>query len=40
MSTYLGVIDIMHLIKNDEFDIPDEIRTLVKHASENLRGHD
>jgi len=30
----------MHLIENDKFDVADEIRSLVKHAPENLRGHD
>jgi hypothetical protein len=29
----------MHLIKNYKLDIPNQIRTLIKHAPENLRGH-
>ena len=37
--TCLSIIDIMNLVENDEFNISDEIRTLVEHASENFRGH-
>lgn len=40
LPTYLCVVDVMHLIENDKFDVTDKIRTLVKHAPEDLRGHD
>ena len=38
-STCLRIVNIMDLIENDEFDISDEVRSLVKHTSENLCGH-
>ena len=38
--TYLRVVDVMHLIENDEFDVSDKVRTLVKHTPEDLRSHD
>ena len=30
----------MHFVENDELDVTDEIRTLVKHTSEDFRSHD
>ena len=38
--TCLRVVDIMDLIENHELDVSDEVRTFVKHAPQNLRGHD
>jgi len=33
-------LTVMHFAENDEFDIADEIRALIEHTPENLRGHD
>lgn len=38
--THLCIVDVMHLVENNEFDVTDEVRTLVKHAPENLGSHD
>jgi hypothetical protein len=36
---HLGVIDIMDLIKDDEFNISNQISSLVEHTSQNLGRH-
>jgi hypothetical protein len=38
--THLCIIDIMNLVENHELHVSDEVRTLVKHAPENLGSHD
>ena len=38
--THLGIIDVVHFIKDDKLDISDEISTFVKHTPQNLRRHD
>jgi hypothetical protein len=37
--TYLRIINIVHFVKNHEFDISNKICSLVQHASQNLSGH-
>jgi hypothetical protein len=39
MIAHLGVIDIVDLIKDDEFNISDQISSLVEHTSQNLGRH-
>lgn len=39
-GSYLGIIDIVHLVKNHELHIPNKICTLVKHTPQNLCRHD
>jgi hypothetical protein len=38
-TAHLGIIDIMDLIKDDEFNISDQISSFVKHTSQNLGRH-
>jgi len=40
IATYLGIIDVMHFIKNNKLDISDEIRSFIQHTPENFRSHD
>ena len=30
----------MHLVKNDEFNVTNQVRAFVEHTSQNLRRHD
>ena len=39
-TAHLRVVDIMHFVEDDELDIPYQVRALVEHAAQNLRGHD
>ena len=36
----LLVVDIVDFVKDEEFDIADEVSTTVKHGTENLCSHD
>ena len=36
----LDIIHIMHLIKNNPFDVSDDVCTLVQHRSQDFCGHD
>ena len=38
-DTSLEVIDIVDLVKYDELDVSDKIRSPVEHTSQNLGGH-
>lgn len=38
-NTTLGIVHVVHLVKNDKLDIADEVRSLVEHATQNLGGH-
>ena len=38
--THLCIIDVVYFIKDDEFDVSNEIRAFVKHTPQNLRRHD
>ena len=37
---HLGIIDIVHFIKDDKLDISDEIRSFIQHTPENFSSHD
>lgn len=39
MRTYLGVIDIVHLVKDDELDISNQVGALVQHTPKNFGRH-
>jgi hypothetical protein len=39
MIAHLGVIDIVDLIKDDEFNISDQISSLVEHTPQDLGRH-
>jgi hypothetical protein len=36
----LGIIDVMHLIKDDPLDVTDDVSALVEHRAQDLRRHD
>lgn len=36
----LGVVHVVHLVKDDPLDVADDVRAAVEHAAEDLGGHD
>ena len=38
--TSLGVVNVMHLIKDNPLDIPDKVSAAVEHTSEYFGSHD
>ena len=37
VGTYFEIVDIVHFVENNPFDIPDQVCALVQHASQDLR---
>ena len=39
-DTHFCVVHIVDLVKDNKLDVTNKVSALVKHASQNLRGHD
>ena len=38
--TTLLIVDVVNLVKDDEFDVANQVSTSVEHTTQNLGGHD